>query len=78
MPRILYASFRLEGRHGILFSPLAYLTARKACKVPFVRPLHFGASMSAKAIREYNGKQLVSRWISEFGDYDIENRCVQV
>lgn len=34
--------------------------------------------MSAKAIREYHGKRLVSKWISEYGDYDIENRCVQV
>lgn len=34
--------------------------------------------MSAKAIREYHGKRLVSKWISDYGDYDIENRCVQV
>lgn len=34
--------------------------------------------MSAKAIREFHGKRLVSKWISEYGDYDIENRCVQV
>ncbi|CAN0015872.1 unnamed protein product [Laminaria digitata] len=33
--------------------------------------------MSAKAIREYHGKRLVSKWISEYGDYDVENRCVQ-
>lgn len=34
--------------------------------------------MSAKAIREYHGKRLVSKWISDYGDYDMENRCVQV
>lgn len=34
--------------------------------------------MSAKAIREYHGKRLVSKWISEYGDYDVENRVVQV
>ena len=34
--------------------------------------------MSAKAIREYHGKRLVSKWIAEYGDYDIENRCAQV
>lgn len=34
--------------------------------------------MSAKAIREYHGKRLVSKFISEYGDYDMENRCVQV
>lgn len=34
--------------------------------------------MSAKAIREFHGKRLVSKWISEYGDYDVENRSVQV
>ncbi|CAM9193052.1 unnamed protein product [Choristocarpus tenellus] len=34
--------------------------------------------MSAKAIRECHGKRLVSKWLSEYGDYDIESRCVQI
>lgn len=37
--------------------------------------------MSAKAIREYHGKKLVSRWISSYSDsvkYDLEDRALLV
>lgn len=36
--------------------------------------------MSAKAIREFNGKKLLARWISEFsaGAHNVEDRVVQV
>lgn len=37
--------------------------------------------MSAKAIREYHGKKLVSKWISSYADsvsYDIEDRALLV
>jgi ATP citrate (pro-S)-lyase len=37
--------------------------------------------MSAKAIREYHGKKLVSRWISAYSEsvkYDVEDRAVLV
>lgn len=37
--------------------------------------------MSAKAIREYHGKKLVSRWISTYSDsvkYDYEDRVVLI
>lgn len=37
--------------------------------------------MSAKAIREYNGKKLVSKWLSSFSDsakYDLEDRALLI
>jgi ATP citrate (pro-S)-lyase len=37
--------------------------------------------MSAKAIREYHGKKLASRWLSKYsGDvkYDLEDRCLLI
>lgn len=37
--------------------------------------------MSAKAIREFHGKKLVSRWISAYSDsikYDLEDRAILV
>lgn len=37
--------------------------------------------MSAKAIREYYGKKLASRWLSTYSDgvkYDIEDRCLLI
>jgi ATP citrate (pro-S)-lyase len=36
--------------------------------------------MSAKAIREYHGKRLVSKWLPDFsqGAHDVEDRFVQV
>lgn len=37
--------------------------------------------MSAKAIREYHGKKLVSRWLSNYADnvhYDVEDRALLI
>lgn len=37
--------------------------------------------MSAKAIREYHGKHLVSRWLSGYAgsnNYDLEDRCLLI
>ena len=37
--------------------------------------------MSAKAIREYNGKSLVSKWLSHYSEnikYDLEDRCLLI
>jgi ATP citrate (pro-S)-lyase len=37
--------------------------------------------MSAKAIREYHGKRLVSRWLSSYSDsvtYDLEDRALLI
>ena len=37
--------------------------------------------MSAKAIREYNGKKLVSKWLSQYSEsikYDLEDRCLLI
>jgi len=37
--------------------------------------------MSAKAIREYHGKKLVSKWISSYSDskkYDLEDRALLI
>jgi ATP citrate (pro-S)-lyase len=36
--------------------------------------------MSAKAIREYHGKRLVSKWLGEYsaGAHDLEDRVVQL
>ena len=37
--------------------------------------------MSAKAVREYHGKKLVSRWLSSYSDtvkYDLEDRAILI
>eukprot|EP01036_Dinobryon_divergens_P049787 gene49787-66694_t len=37
--------------------------------------------MSAKAIREYNGKKLLSRWLSAYSagtKYDVEDRALLI
>jgi len=37
--------------------------------------------MSAKAIREYHGKKLLSRWLSSYSDsksYDVEDRAILI
>lgn len=37
--------------------------------------------MSAKAIREYHGKKLVSKWLSQYSNlvkYDLEDRAILI
>lgn len=34
--------------------------------------------MSAKAIREYHGKKLVSKWISSYGQFNVEERALLI
>lgn len=46
-----------------------------------VRTSCISSIMSAKAIREYHGKKLVSRWISDYSDnvkYDLEDRALLI